>query len=159
MCRSDNRTGANARWIDGVRVTDLKLLPNEHGRLMEVQRRDDPEFPGFGQVYVTQSFNGVVKAWYRHRVQTDQLAVVIGLVKLVLYDDRAGSPTEGRIDRIMLGELAPRLVLIPPGVWHGFKAVGEGPAFLLHLNTEPYDFDAPDEERRSVSDPSMPNEW
>lgn len=145
--------------IDGVVVKPLKLLPNARGRLMEVQRRDDAEFPGFGQVYVTQSFAGVVKAWYRHRTQVDQIAAISGLVKLVLFDDRAASPTRGALVEIMLGELAPRLVLIPPGIWHGFQAVGDHGAFLLHLNSEPYNIEAPDEERREPDDPMIPYSW
>jgi dTDP-4-dehydrorhamnose 3,5-epimerase len=145
--------------IEGVIVTPLKLLPNEKGRLMEVQRRDDPGFPGFGQAYITQSFAHVVKAWYRHRVQIDQLAVITGLLKLALYDDREGSRTKGQLNEIMLGELMPRLVLIPPGVWHGFKAVGESSAFLLHINSEPFDFANPDEERLPADDPSIPYVW
>lgn len=156
MSHSEQEEGP---WIAGVRVTRLKLLPSESGRLMEVQRRDDPGFPGFGQAYVTQSFAGVVKAWYRHERQTDQLAAITGLVKLVLFDDRPDSPTRGKVDRIIIGDLAPRLVLIPPGVWHGFQTIGDSSAFLLHLNSEQYDFEAPDEVRRRPDDSSMPDVW
>lgn len=145
--------------INGVIVQDLKMVVNERGRLMEIQRRDDKFFPGFGQVYVTQSFSGVVKAWYRHTKQVDQIAAITGLVKLVLYDDRAESPTCNCVNEVMFGELAPRLVLIPPLVWHGFKAVGGSSAFLLHLNDQPYNFDAPDEERRPADDPRIPYTW
>lgn len=145
--------------IDGVGLSALKLLPNEFGRLMEVQSRDDANFPGFGQVYVTQSLNGVVKAWYSHRKQIDQLAVITGLLKLVLYDGRSESPSFGAVDEIIMGDLKPLLVQIPPGVWHGFQAIGETSAFLLHLNSEPYDFAAPDEERRPKDDSSIPYQW
>ena len=145
--------------IDGVVVKPLKLLPNARGRLMEVQRCDDPEFPGFGQAYVTQSFAGVIKAWYRHHEQTDQLAVITGLVKLVLYDGREHSPTHGAVSEIMMGELMPRLVVIPPGIWHGFQAVGDTSAFLLHLNDRPFVADEPDEDRVAVDDPSIPYSW
>jgi dTDP-4-dehydrorhamnose 3,5-epimerase len=145
--------------IHGVNIIQLKLLPNERGRLMEVQRCDDASFPGFGQVYVTQSFNGVVKAWYRHRVQIDQLAVITGLAKLVLYDDRTDSPTTGVVNEIIMGDLAPKLVQIPPGVWHGFKVIGTTDAFLLHLNTVPFDPDEPDEDRLPINDKSIPYQW
>lgn len=143
----------------GVVVTPLKLVANERGRLLEVQRSDDPHFPGFGQIYVTQSFAGVVKAWYRHRVQVDQIAAISGLVKLVLYDDREGSPTNGMITEIYMGELAPKLVLIPPGIWHGFKAVGETSAFLVHLNDQPFMSHAPDEERLDAATAKIPYSW
>lgn len=145
--------------IEGVHVTILKLLPNERGRLMEVQRSDDAFFPGFGQVYVTQSLNGVVKAWYRHRRQVDQIAVISGLVKLALYDDREASPTNGALNEIIFGELAPKLVQIPPGVWHGFKAIGSTDAFLLHLNSIPFDPNDPDEERLPTDHKSIPYHW
>lgn len=145
--------------MDGVRVEPLKLLPNERGRLMEVQRTDNPHCPAINQVYVTQSFNDVVKAWYRHARQFDQVAVVSGLVKLVLFDDREGSKTKGEIQEIVLGELAPKLVQIPPGVWHGYKAIGNQDAFLLHLTSLPFNAEAPDEERRPIGDPTIPYEW
>ena len=145
--------------IAGVTITPLKLVPNEKGRLMEVQRADDPHFPGFGQVYVTQTFSGVVKAWYRHTKQIDQLAAITGLIKLVLFDDRAKSATRGSVAEILLSELAPKLVLIPPGIWHGFKAVGDTAALLLHINSEPFRFEAPDEERVDLDDPRIPYTW
>ncbi len=150
---------ATKNYIAGVVVKDLKLLPNAKGRLMEVQRADEADFPGFGQVYVTQSFAGVVKAWYRHREQIDQIAAITGLVKLVLFDDRQDSPTLGQLDEILMGELQPRLVRIPPGVWHGFQALGDSGAFLLHLNSRPFDFDAPDEERLAADDSAIPYSW
>ena len=64
--------------IAGVHVMPLKLVRNDRGRLMEIQRHDDAIFPGFGQVYVTATSPGVVKAWYRHHRQTDQIAPVTG---------------------------------------------------------------------------------
>jgi dTDP-4-dehydrorhamnose 3,5-epimerase len=145
--------------IQDVLVKPLKLLPNAKGRLMEVQRCDDPEFPGFGQAYITQSFAGIIKAWYRHHLQIDQIAVVSGLVKMVLYDDREQSPTCGKVNEIIMGELAPRLVVIPPLVWHGFQAIGETSAFLLHLNDRPFVADEPDEDRLAPDDPSIPYVW
>jgi len=82
--------------IEGVHIQPLKLLPNNRGRLMEVQRADDPNFPGFGQAYITSTYPGVVKAWYRHHRQIDQIAVVSGLLQLVLYDPRESSKTTQR---------------------------------------------------------------
>lgn len=145
--------------IDGVRITPLRLLPNDRGRLMEVQNGDDPDFPGFGNLYVTQSFAGVIKAWYRHHIQIDQLTVITGLAKLVLYDDREGSPTRLIVNEIILGELAPKRVLIPPGVWHGFKAIGDTGAFFLHLNSRPHNPDDQDEDRLAWDDPAIPYRW
>lgn len=145
--------------ISDVVVRDLKLLPNERGRLMEIQRSDESDFLGFGQAYVTSTYPGVVKAWYRHSTQIDQLTVVTGLLKLVLFDDRDGSATRGVVQEVVLGDLAPRLVRIPPGVWHGFQAIGGLETFVLHLNTIPYDFSHPDEERIPPDSDRIPYRW
>ena len=145
--------------IEGVIVQALKLLPNERGRLMEVQSADDAIFPGFGQAYITSTMPGVVKAWYRHHHQVDQIAVIKGLLKLVLFDNRPASRTNGAFYEIYLGELAPKLVQIPVGIWHGFKAVGNEEAFALHLNSIPFKAGVPDEDRLPPDDPSIPYHW
>jgi dTDP-4-dehydrorhamnose 3,5-epimerase len=145
--------------ISGVAVRDLKLLANERGRLMEIQRADEPDFPGFGQAYATSTYAGVIKAWYRHKTQVDQIVVITGLLKLVLYDDRDDSPTNGVVQEVVLGDLSPRLVRIPPGIWHGFRAIGGREAFVLHLNSVPYSPDSPDEERVSPDSDLIPYRW
>ncbi|GBF81412.1 dTDP-4-dehydrorhamnose 3,5-epimerase family protein [Aphanothece sacrum] len=150
---------SNVDWIDGVQVSPLKLVPNERGRLMEVQRFDDSIFPGFGQAYITSTFPGVIKAWYKHSIQIDQIAVIIGLLKLVLYDAREDSPTYERVDTILLGELAPKLVQFPPGIWHGFQAVGTQETFALHLNSVAFIADTPDEERLPFDTDLIPYKW
>lgn len=145
--------------IDQVVVSPLRLLPSSRGRLMEVQRSDEPSFPGFGQAYVTSSYPGVVKAWYRHQRQVDQITAVTGMIRLVLFDDRPGSASRGALQEVLLGDLSPRLVQIPPGIWHGFQAIGTAEAFLLHLNSLPFDFEAPDEDRLAIDDPTVPFTW
>ena len=74
--------------IDGVWVKDLRFIPDERGRLMEILRRDDEGFERFGQVYLSTTYPGVVKGWHLHKVQDDFFACVRGMVKLVIYDAR-----------------------------------------------------------------------
>ena len=77
--------------IEGVHVERLKLVRNERGHLLEVCSEIDPDAPRFAQVYVTFTRGGIVKAWYRHHHQIDQIALLSGRLELVLYDDRADS--------------------------------------------------------------------
>lgn len=150
---------AERKELHGVRIVNLKLLPNARGRLQEIQRSDDDHYLGFAQAYITSTYPGVIKAWYLHRQQTDQIASVKGLVKLALFDSRVDSPTRGAVQEIFMGELAPKLVQIPPGIWHGFQAVGPDEAFLLHLNSEPYRADQPDEIRLPIDSEQIPYSW
>jgi dTDP-4-dehydrorhamnose 3,5-epimerase len=150
---------AERKELHSVRIVNLKLLPNARGRLQEIQRSDDEHYLGFAQAYITSTYPGVIKAWYLHHKQTDQIASVKGLVKLALFDAREDSPTRGAVQEIFMGELAPKLVQIPPGIWHGFQAVGPDEAFLLHLNSEPYRADQPDEIRLPIDSEKIPYTW
>ncbi len=51
---------------------------------------------GFGEIYFSTVYRGVVKGWHRHREMTLNYACIHGRIKLVLYDDREGSPTARR---------------------------------------------------------------
>lgn len=145
--------------IQDVIVQQLKLIPNEKGRLMEVQRKDNEPCYSFGQIYITETFPGVIKAWYRHQKQIDQIAAVTGMIKLVLFDSRESSPSYGKVQEIIVGELAPKLVKIPPKIWHGFQAIGLTSAFLIHLNSEMFDPNNPDEDRLPVNTMEIPYQW
>src|SRR4030066_1948114 len=109
--------------IEGVMVKQLKVIPDERGRLMEILRCDEEMFEKFGQVYLTTGYPGVVKAWHYHKGQTDHFCVVKGMMKVVLYDPRDGSLTKGEVNEFFLGEHRPILLKIPPLVYHGFKTV------------------------------------
>jgi dTDP-4-dehydrorhamnose 3,5-epimerase len=145
--------------IAGVVLKPLKRVVNERGWLLEVQRNDDPEFMGFGQAYVTATPPGIVKAWYRHRRQIDNMAAVTGLLRLVLFDDRPDSPTRGALLEMTAGYDQPTLVQIPYGVWHGFSPIGDTECLILHLNSHPYDFDHTDEDRLPPDSPVVPYRW
>ncbi len=145
--------------IDGVKVKPLRPIADERGRLMEMLRRDDEVFVEFGQAYVTTMYPGVTKAWHYHRLQTDSFACLRGMIKLVLYDEREGSPTRGRVNEFFLGDHAPLLVVIPPHVWHGFKNIGESESLILNVTTHPYRRDAPDEHRLDPHENHIPYRW
>ena len=148
-----------ANMIDGVKVKPLRVIPDERGRLMEILRCDDELFSKFGQAYMTTAYPGVVKGWHYHKAQTDNMAVVRGMMKLVLFDSRETSPTHGLVNAIFFGEHRPLLVQIPPFVFHGFKAVSDYEAIVINIPTMPYQYDQPDEFRVHPHDNDIPYDW
>ncbi len=145
--------------IHGVKTKTLRIIPDERGRLMEIIRSDDPLFQKFGQLYMTTTYPGVVKAWHYHEKQTDNIAVVRGMVKLALYDPREDSPTLGEVDELFVGEYNPILVQIPQGVYHGWKCIGEDEAIIINTPTEVYDYEQPDEYRVDPHENTIPYDW
>lgn len=145
--------------IQGVTIKDLKVIPDERGRLMEIVRADDDFFHKFGQVYMTSCYPGVVKGWHYHRKQTDYMTAIYGMLKIVLYDMREDSPTRGEINEFFSGERNHILITIPPGVCHGFKCIGTTEALVINTVTEPYKYDDPDEFRIDPHDNDIGYDW
>lgn len=143
--------------IKDVLVKPLKKIPDERGIIMHMLRCDDPDFKKFGEIYFSIVYPGVVKGWHIHKEMTLNYAVVSGMIKLVLYDPRPDSPTQGEVQEIFTGEDNYVLVVIPPGIWNGFKGIGTKPAIVANCATLPH---SPDEIQRL--DPvknDIPYDW
>ena len=143
--------------IDGVVVTPLKQIVDERGKVMHMLRSDAPGFRGFGEIYFSTVHPGAIKGWHIHKKMILNYAVPHGLIKFVLYDDRAGSATQGELQELFLGPDNYCLVTVPPLVWNGFKGVGAEPAIVANCASIPHD---PEEiDRKDPFDPSIPYDW
>ncbi|MEA2160104.1 MAG: dTDP-4-dehydrorhamnose 3,5-epimerase [Solirubrobacteraceae bacterium] len=125
--------------IHDVSITPLRRIPDERGAVLHMLREDDPAFERFGEIYFSLVYPGVVKAWHLHTRMTLNYAVPVGMVKLVLFDDRENSPTRGAIQELHIGELNYALVTIPPLIWNGFKGEGTAPALVANCATVAHD--------------------
>lgn len=143
--------------IEGVVITPLRKIPDERGMVMHMLRCDDPHFETFGEIYFSVVNPGVIKGWHKHREMTLNYAVVTGMVKLGLYDDRPESSTRGSVVELYVGDHNYVLVRIPPGVWNGVKGISARPAIIANCATLPHH---PDELLRlDPFDESIPFDW
>ena len=124
--------------ILGVKVVPLRRIPDERGTIFHRLRRTDPHFVEFGEIYFTTIYRDVVKGWHRHKLMTLNYACIWGRIKLVLYDDREGSPTRGVLMERFLGPDDYALVVIPPMIWTGFKGMSDV-AMIANCATHPHD--------------------
>jgi len=145
--------------IKDVVVKQLKIHADDRGYLLEMMRKDWPEFMQFSQSYVTACYPGVYKAWHYHKLQYDHFVCLWGMAKVVLYDARENSPTREKINVFHIGQLNPTLLRIPPLVYHGFTAEGGQIALIANFPTELYNYKEPDEFRAPYNDPSIPYDW
>jgi len=127
------------KTIHDVVVKPLNRIPDERGGILHMLRRDDPLFEQFGEIYFSMVYPGVIKAWHLHKEMTLNYAVPRGMIKLVLFDDREGSPSRGSLMELFIGEKNYCLVKIPPRIWNGFKGIGTGPALVANCATRPHD--------------------
>lgn len=126
--------------IAGVTLTPLRQLVDERGAVLHMLRNDAPNFGGFGECYFSEINPGVVKAWKAHKNQTQNIAVPVGRIYMVLYDDRPSSDSYQAQLQLELGR--PdfyQLLQIPPSIIYGFQCISAVPALLVNCASIPHD--------------------
>ena len=136
--------------IDGVKTREIKNAMSDHSYVTEYFRPDYElccERPFQHVVHVTLC-PGTITAWHMHKHKSDNIVAPTGMIKLVLYDGRKGSPTEGKINVFNMSPLRPMIVGFPPGVWHGFQNLlnSENSSFI-NISDGAYNYEKPDEWR------------
>jgi dTDP-4-dehydrorhamnose 3,5-epimerase len=146
--------------LDGVRVKEVRNVPKSNGALTEVYRSDwGLDALPVDQVFQVMLFPGAISAWHVHRFTTDRLFVNQGLIHIVLFDAREGSPTYGQLNEFRFGSLRPALVLLPPGVWHGIHNLAPEPSLILNLVDQAYRYEDPDHWRLPIKNPHIPYQF
>ena len=143
--------------IEGVAVHPLRRIPDERGMVMHMLRADAPHFERFGEIYFSTVYPHAIKGWHLHRRMTLNYAVVSGMIKLVLYDDREDSPTRAEVMELFLGDQNYVLVTVPPLVWNGFNGVGMAPAIVANCATIAHE--TTEIERLDPFSPRIPYRW
>ena len=152
---------SSADLIDGVQVTPFAVWPDDRGYFLEVARLGQgmvADFPAPGsQVSAALNYPGIIKAFHFHRFQTDFWVPAAGLLQVALIDLRRGSKSYGVKNTLYVGALRPWQLLIPPGVAHGYKVIGEQPSVLVYVTNRTYD--PKDEGRIPYNDASIAYDW
>ena len=143
--------------IDGAVAREVKHVVTANGITTELFRKDWGVAVGEVVHMIHVSLRpGAVSAWHMHKLKTDHLFVVGGLIRAVLYDDRDGSPTRGKVDVHHLSPARPMLVVIPPGVWHGLQVLSPDPGAFVNFFDRAYDYENPDDWRLPADSPEIP---
>ena len=95
-------------------------------------------FSQFGEIYFSTIYYNSIKGWHLHKEATLNYVCVKGEVKLVLFDDREGSPTKGEYQELILSPKNYFLVTIPPNIWNGFKGIDKSESIITNCLTLPH---------------------
>src|SRR5258706_2766799 len=150
--------------IAGVQIEPLQVYPDDRGYFTELARLGKglaakmvPDDVCKIQMSFTLTYPGTIKAIHYHSEQTDLWAPVSGMVQVFLYDLRLHSKTFGAINTIFAGRFQPWEILIPPGVAHGYKALGVEPIQLVYFTDRHYN--PADELRLPYNHPDIAYDW
>lgn len=145
--------------IEGTAFKQLRKHCDDRGTFMEVLRDDEGLLERFGQLSASMSYPGVIKAFHYHEHQDDLWYFPVGNAQVVLYDLRISSPTHQQREVYYMGEENPSLLLIPKGVAHGYRVLGNRPAIIVYVTTQSYCAENPDEHRLPFDDPQIGFDW
>lgn len=142
--------------IDGVSLTPLKIVQVVDGNVYHAVKINDSGYVGFGEAYFSTIHQGSIKPWKRHKQMTLNLIVIAGMIRFVVHDDRAESPTCGQTAEYRSGlpDAYSRLT-IAPRLWMAFQGLGPGTSILLNIADISHD---PNEADRGHKD-IFPFDW
>lgn len=138
--------------IKDVQVIPLTAHMDDRGYLIEIVRAAEGEEPHavvhqFGQVYLVGDMTrGTIRAFHKHDELWDWFFISHGSAKFVLVDDRDDSPTKDDVMTVISGERKPTLVVVPPGVYHGWMSL-EDDTQMISTASHAYNREKPDEVR------------
>ncbi len=144
--------------ISGVEIEPLKQISDDRGAVLHMLRSDSRLFSGFGEIYFSLVNPGKIKAWKRHLRMTQHFAVPTGKIRLVFYDTRKKSKSNGRSEILILGRPDNYyLVRVPPLIWYGFQNIGDDAALLV--NCADMVHDPKESESRDYTASDFPSLW
>lgn len=129
--------------IADVQIRPFAVWPDDRGYFLEVSRSGQGLVADFDtgstQVSAALNYPGIIKAFHFHKFQTDYWVPAAGLLQVALVDLRRGVKTFGMKNTLYIGAVRPWQLLIPPGIAHGYKVIGEQHSVLVYVTNRIYD--------------------
>jgi len=140
--------------LKGIIIKPIKRFNDERGAFTELIRdnwKDLLNEDHLVQATFSITYPNIIRAWHKHlKGQTDYIIVLKGAIKICIYDEK----TE-ELNEIVSTSQDLQIVRVPGHYWHGFKVIGNEPAWLLYFFNKLYDYEKPDEERRPWNDSTI----
>ncbi|MFO7639529.1 MAG: dTDP-4-dehydrorhamnose 3,5-epimerase family protein [bacterium] len=139
-----SRGGSLSSSLDGAVIRELQFRTDSRGWLVELFRLDELETSGMLDArplmaYLSLTQPGAVRGPHEHREQTD-FFVFVGPsdFEVRLWDNRGDSRTQGLEERHVLGASRPATLVVPPGVVHGYRNIGDVDGWVFNFPNRLY---------------------
>ena len=143
--------------IHDVKITPLKIISDNRGKVMHMLRTDSQVFEKFGEIYFSTIYHQSIKGWHLHKESVLNYVCIKGKVKLVLFDNRKESSTKGVYQELILSSEDYFLVTIPPNIWNGFKGLDRAESIIANCLTLPHN--EREMVRKDLFDKSFSYKW
>jgi dTDP-4-dehydrorhamnose 3,5-epimerase len=126
--------------INDIIIKDLVKNQDNRGWLIELFRKDQIDKDIFPEMsYISLAYPGITRGPHEHLEQTDYFCFIgPSIFKLVLWDNRKESSTYRNKMSLDVSENNLKIVIVPPGVVHAYKNIGEKPGLIINLPNKLY---------------------
>jgi dTDP-4-dehydrorhamnose 3,5-epimerase len=135
--------------IDGVIVTQQKIIATPGGDVLRGVKNSDSGYAGFGEAYFSTIEYGAVKGWKRHNEMTLNILVPIGAIRFVMFDGRKDSATRNNLYEITISRSNYCRLTVPPKIWMAFQGAAKEESLLLNIADIPHDPEEADSKKIS----------
>ena len=125
--------------IQGVLFSPVKKINHDNGNLLHIIRNFDEGFDGFGEAYISTINYNKIKAWKKHVKMTTNMVVPIGKVKMIIFDDRPGSLTNGVFNEYIMSINNYCRLTIPPNLLYGFMGLDKSVNMIINVASISHD--------------------
>lgn len=145
--------------IEGVIIKKIERFEDARGWLAEIYRSDETDYrPSMSYISLTNP--GSVRGPHEHAMQSDCFIFVgPGIFEVHLWDRRETSATKDEYQKIIAGEGSPTMIIVPPGIVHGYKCISAEPALSINLPDRLFRGEGKNEESDEIrweADPASP---
>ncbi len=124
--------------INDLIIKKLHKYEDSRGSLMEIFREDEVDFKVV-MSYISFTKTNTTRGPHEHRNQSDYFVFPgPGNFNLYLWDNRPSSSTYQEKMVFEVGEKNPCIVIVPPGIVHGYKCTSQNEAFSINLPNRLY---------------------
>ncbi len=130
--------------LPGVFLEFLTRFEDRRGWLTELFRADELESIGMKEAqpvmgYLSMTRPGIARGPHEHKHQTD-FFIFLGPAdfEITLWDNRSDSPTFGERVKLVLGASQPARLIVPPGIVHAYRNIGEVEGWVLNFPNRLY---------------------
>jgi dTDP-4-dehydrorhamnose 3,5-epimerase len=126
--------------INDILIKDLIKNEDDRGWLIELFRKDMINEDIFPEMcYTSMTYPGIVRGPHEHLEQTDYFCFLgPSTFELILWDNRKDSATYKNKMILKIGQSHPKIVIVPPGIVHAYKNIGDDHGLVINLPNKLY---------------------